>query len=93
MDKKQEAVKVFGFDPATVGLRHRGWWIISEPDDDDLQVGAKSGDLCVKARDGASNPIDVSAFKVGDCIGSLEDGFDCTYRYYWYRRLVREGEK
>ena len=70
MDKTQEAVKVFGFDPAIVGLRHRGWWIISEPDDDDLQVGAKSGDLCVKARDGASNPIDVSAFKVGDCIGS-----------------------
>lgn len=85
-DEAHQIIAIFGFDPETIGLRHRGFWIIEKPDEDDQSVGAKTGDLCVKARDGASNPIDAGAFKVGECIGSVQDSFDCTYRYYYYRR-------
>ena len=35
-----------------------------------------------------TNPIDAGAFKVGNCIGSSEDGFDRTYRYYYYRAVA-----
>lgn len=90
---KEEAIKAFGFDPETVGLRHRAWWIVSEIDQEEELAGAQVGYLCVKARDGGSNPVDVDAFKVGDCAGTAEDGFDRTYRYYYYRPLAaRSGE-
>lgn len=82
-----EAIAKFGFDPRTVGNRHRGWWIVAEIDSEEEQGNAQIGDLCVKARDGASNPIDPDAFRVGKCVGSSQDGFDCTYRYYYYRPL------
>jgi hypothetical protein len=85
---KEEVIAAFGVDPDNTGNRPRGWWIIEKPDYEDERAGAAAGDLCVKTRDGASNPIDPDAFKVGNCIGSSEDGFDCTYRYYYYRRLV-----
>lgn len=84
----EEAVKIFGFAPESVGNRHRAWWVIEKPDEDDSAVGASAGDLCVKARDGGGNPIDVEAFKVGDCIGTIEDSYDCTYRYYYYHPLT-----
>lgn len=86
MTDKQTVIDAFGFDPVTIGRRHRSWWIIEEPNDDDIEVGAVKGDLCVRARDGASNPIDVKAIKTGDCIGTIEDSFDRTYRYYYFRR-------
>lgn len=82
----EDVEKVFGFRPETIGLRHRGWWIIENPDEDDESVGAVKGDLCVKARDGASNPVDVDAFKQGECMGTVQDSFDYTYRYYYYKR-------
>lgn len=80
-------IETFGFDPATIGLRHRSWWIVEEPDDDDQEVGAEKGWLCVRARDGASNPVDWSATKWPNFVDSREDGFDCTYRYYWFKPL------
>ena len=82
-----EVIKKFGIDPNTIGNRHRSWWIIDTVGDEETNGGAKIGDLCVKTRDGASNQIDPEAFKVGNCVGSSEDGFDCTYRYYYYREI------
>ena len=86
---KENVIKMFGVDPENVGKRHRGWWIVEEIENEEKCAGAEIGDLCVKTRDGASNPIDPNAFKVGNCIGSQEDGFDCTYRYYYYRKLEK----
>ncbi len=85
---REEAIEAFGFDPATVGCRHRGWWIVDEVGFEEECGNAQIGDLCVKARDGGSNPIDTNAFRVGKCVGSSTDGFDCTYRYYYYRPLT-----
>lgn len=90
--KIEEIVKKFGVRPHEVGNRYRGHWIIEEPDDVDSIAGAEKGDLCVKARDGASNPIDPGAFQIGNCVGSAEDDFDCTFRYYYYRALTPTPE-
>jgi hypothetical protein len=84
---KEEVIAIFGVDPDAVGCRPRGWWIVPEVGEEERQGNAEVGDLCVKTRDGASNPIDPDAFRVGNCVGTAEDGFDRTYRYYYYRRL------
>ncbi len=81
----EDVVKNFGVNPKEIGLRHRGWWIVNEVQDEEQAGNAELGYLCVKARDGASNPMDVGAFRVGDCVGTSEDSFDSTYRYYYYR--------
>jgi len=83
----EQVIEKFGVNPETVGNRPRGWWILTEIDSEEENGNAEIGDLCVKTRDGASNPIDPQAFKIGNCVGSSEDGFDCTYRYYYYRAL------
>lgn len=82
----EQVIAAFGVDPRKVGNRPRGWWILEEIEFEEENGNAQIGDLCVKTRDGASNPIDPDAFKVGNCVGSSEDGFDQTYRYYYYRR-------
>ena len=84
---KQEIIDKFGFDPESVGNRPRGFFIVESIEEEESQGNAKIGDLCVKTRDGASNPIDPNAFKVGNCVGSAEDCFDRTYRYYYYRAI------
>jgi len=84
---REEVIKKFNVDPEAVGNRPRGWWIVEKIEDEEAYAGAQIGDLCVKTRDGASNPIDPNAFKVGNCIGSQEDSFDRTYRYYYYRAV------
>jgi hypothetical protein len=85
-----EIIEAFGVDPDETGNRPRGWWIIEaqeQIEDEEESAGCQVGDLVVKTRDGGSNPIDPEAFKKGNCIGTSEDGFDCTYRYYYYRKL------
>lgn len=82
-----EVKRVYGVNPESIGNRPRGWWILTEIEDEEEQGNAQTGDLCVKTRDGGSNPIDPDAFKQGNCVGSSCDGFDCTYRYYYYRAL------
>ena len=84
---KKEVIKKFGVNPETVGNRPRGWWIVENIENEEEYVGAQLGDLCIKTRDGAPNSIDSDAFKVGNYIGSEEDGFDSTYRYYYYRAI------
>lgn len=80
--------KTFGFNPESIGHRYRAHHVIDKPDYDDEMAGAKEGYLCVRARDGASNPIDPDACKLPNFVGTVEDGFDCTYRYYYYRPLT-----
>jgi len=87
----EEVKERFGVDPRMIGNRFRHWWIVDEVGEEEEIADAQIGDLCVKARDGGSNPIDQDAFKVGDCISSVEDEFDRTYRYYYYRALVAGG--
>ena len=82
--------RIYGFDPMDIGLRHRYWWIVEVLDEEDRIAGAKVGDLCVKARDGASNPPDPNAFKKPNYRGTVQDEFDCTYRYYYFAPLVDE---
>lgn len=84
---REEVIAKFGVDPEAVGFRPRGWWIVETIDGEEIAGSAQIGDLCVKTRDGGSNPVDPGAFKLGHCVGSSEDGFDCTYRYYYYRAL------
>lgn len=82
----EDVIRTFGVNPTQIGNRPRGWWIVEQIDSEEEYGNAEVGDLCVKTRDGASNPIDPSAFMKGNCVGSSEDMFDPTYRYYYYRR-------
>ena len=84
---KEEIIKKYGVDPDIVGNRPRSYWIVSKVEHEEECGNAVIGDLCVQTRDGGSNPIDPEAFKMGNCVGSSEDGFDCTYRYYYYRAI------
>ena len=87
---KEDVIARFGVDPEQVGNRPRGWWILDSLDETDEWAGAQVGDLCVKTRDGGGNPIDPEAFRIGQCVGSMQDSYDCTYRYYYYRALPTE---
>ena len=87
---EEQIKELYGISPNSVGNRPRGYWIVEEVEEEEDRAGAEVGDLCVKTRDGGSNPLDPDAFKVGNCIGSSEDGFDCTYRYYYYRKLEKD---
>lgn len=89
----KEVVATFGFDPETVGLRFRGWYIA--PDDEDGvcyidSFGACSipaGCLVVEARDGAFNEDDSEAYKKSNFYNTWENEFDSTYRYYAFTPL------
>lgn len=87
---KERALKVkelFGFDPTHIGLRHRGFWIVEEDDPDSEYE--KKGYLGIKARDGASNEPDCSVGKYHNYVGAEEDSFDRTYRYYYFKPLIK----
>lgn len=85
--EKLEVIENFGIDPETIGYRNRAWWIVERIEDEEIYGQAEIGDLCVKTRDGGGNPIDINAFKVGNYVGTAEDCFDETYRYYYYRAI------
>jgi len=88
---KDDVIERFGVDPDLVGNRKRGWWIVYKIEDEEEDAEAKIGDLCVKARDGGNNPIDEAATKHVNYIGTAEDVFDWTFRYYYYRELPPEN--
>ena len=67
-----EVLERFGVNPDAVGNRPRGWWIVDKVEDEEENGNAQVGDLCVKTRDGASNPIDPNAFKVGTTPPSIQ---------------------
>ena len=88
--EKPEAIKVFGFDPEMIGLRHRAWGIVEEIEWEEKHGNAKRGYLAIRARDGGGNPIDAAACKKQNFVGTSEDGFDETYRYYYYCPIGQE---
>jgi len=92
MDKAKIETR-FGLDPESVGLRHRAYWIVETVDYEEAQAGAKVGDLCVKARDGGGNDPDLTAGSYPNFRGTACDGFDRTYRYYYYAPLGEEDGK
>ena len=85
---KDDVIARFGFDPESVGIRHRGFWIVCKIEDEESEACAQIGDLCVKARDGGGNPPDCTASRFPNYRGTSCDGFDCTYRYYFYAPLT-----
>lgn len=84
---REEAAKVFGFDPESIGIRHRHWWINEEEYTNDFGMVVPAGALIVEARDGAANMIDAEAFRKPNYLDSWEDWSDPTYRYYVYTPL------
>lgn len=90
-----EIVARFGVDPTAVGNRPRGWWVVDDVGAEEEQAGAQVGYLCVKTRDGGSNPVCAASLKIPNCIGSAQDSFDCTYRYYYFspRELLSVGTR
>lgn len=91
---KDEGNKIreeFGFNPVDIGLRYRGFYIIKTPDP--FSAYAKKGYLAVEARDGASNEPDCSVGKYPNYVGTEEDDFDRTYRYYYFKPVkdVKKG--
>lgn len=87
---REEAIEKFGIDPEITGNRPRGWWIVEEIEDEEQSGNAQIGYLAVKTRDGGSNPISAEACKHPNFVGSSQDGFDCTYRYYYYAPLLEK---
>ena len=87
MDRLKEIEALFGLDPREIGIRFRDFWIINEPDP--LIDYAKKGYLAVEARDGASNEPDCSVGKYSNYVGTAEDDFDRTYRYYYFKPLQK----
>ena len=83
----EEVIEKYGVNPSEVGNRFRSWWIVEVIEEEEALGNAQIGDLCVRTRDGGSNPIDPEAFRMGNCVGSSEDGFYCTYRNYYYRPI------
>lgn len=87
--ERLEDVKAkFGLDPDDVGNRPRGWWIVDTIEDEEESAKVKVGDLCIKTRDGGSNTPDLTAGVYPNYRGTSEDGFDCTYRYYYYSPIA-----
>lgn len=74
-----EIKELFGFDPAIIGMRYRGFWIIDKPDP--WSYYEKEGYL-----------PDCSVGKYPNYVGTEQDSFDCTYRYYYFKSL-KGGEK
>lgn len=72
-------------DINSVGYRPRSAWVIAEPDKEWPYVPV--GSLCVKTRDGALTPVCVEALKHPNCFDTIEDSFDSTYRYYFFRPM------
>jgi hypothetical protein len=85
----EEIKACYGFDPRTVGLRHRGYWIVKEVKENEKQASVIVGDLCIAARDGGSNPCDAHAGGKGRYVGNITDDYDCTYRHYYYRPIEK----
>jgi hypothetical protein len=83
-----EVIQRFGFIPGVKGNRFRSWWIVEEIGSEESQGNAEIGFLCIKSRDGGGNPIDMDAMQTPNCVGTAEDGFDPTYRYYYFKPLA-----
>ena len=87
-EKEDDILAKYGVVVQDVGNRHRGWWVVDKVGAEELDAGGELGDLCVKSRDGGSNPMCIDSLQRCNFVGTSEDAFDCTYRYYYYRALT-----
>jgi len=55
-------------------------------------VGLRPRGYWIVARDGRDEP-DYNAGSYGNYIGTKQDNFDCTYRYYFYEPIKELEEK
>jgi len=84
----EEIEKTFGFNPGLAGNRPRGYWIVEKKKTcEELYWPVPTGYLCIKTRDGGSNDICEVLSKLPNFIYSVEDSFDETYRYYYFKPL------
>jgi hypothetical protein len=86
-DPPDEIVNTFGFDPRDIGIRYRSWWIVGALGEAERDAQANIGDLCVMGRDGGSNTPDMSVGRYPNFVGTAQDWFDVTYRYYYFTPL------
>ena len=83
----EKVKEMFGFDPTMIGIRYRGFSVLTK--DDPCSSYAKAGRLSVCARDGGGNEPDCSVGKYPNYIGTECDEGDETYRYYYFRPLEK----
>lgn len=76
--------EIFGFNPETIGGRHRAFWVVQKIEHEETTAGAELGDLCVKTRDNGIDYFDVEAARKPNYRGTSTDSFDPTYRYYYF---------
>lgn len=84
----EEIMEKFRVDPTKVGRYREHWLVEYVLDAFEEEHNIKPGDLCIRCRDGADNPIDENATEHSNFINSQEDDFDPTYRYYYFRPLA-----
>lgn len=82
----KDMIKIYGINPKKIGKRNRCWAIVDKIEEEEEYAGAKIGDLRIRTRDGGYNPIDDKALRIKNFVGTANDSFDCTYRYYYYRK-------
>ena len=79
-----EIKEKFGFNPLEIGFLASDYWIVTEPDTEDKEIGAQTGDLCISTLDGGG--IDISAGLYSNYIGTVLDPEDPIYRYYYFKQ-------
>jgi len=80
-----EIEEKFGLNPLEIGFLASDYWLVTEPDTEDREVGAQTEDLCVSTLDG--DDVDISAGLYTNYIGTIRDPEDPIYRYYYFREV------
>ncbi len=89
---KEEAKKIFGFDPETIGRDHVEWWIVDKTTQISQSAGARFGDLGVRTNDG--DEPDRKALAKKNFRGMFKRSFFFTGRiYYYFKPLPVKKEK
>lgn len=82
-----EIKEKFGFNPLEIGFLASDYWLVTELDTEDREIGAQTGDLCVSALDG--DDVDISATLYTNYIGTVSDPEDPIYRYYYFKEVSK----
>jgi hypothetical protein len=80
-------VNTFGFDPATIGIHPRFWWIEVEGD-----YEFEPGYLYVKARDPGAGFFDEEALDKKNFKELRLDDYDPTYCFYVFEPLEEASD-
>lgn len=80
-----EIKEKFGVNSLEIGFLPSDYWLVTEPDVEDREVGAQTGDLCISTLDG--DDVDNIALEYDNYIGTVQDPVDGVYRYYYFREV------